>query len=342
MAELIIPTWKYLKELIEAADENLTICSPYFSYSGIGRLFDFLVGTPSLNFWTKISPSDWALGIDDPIELISLLDILRENDHEVHLAANQRLHAKAYLANDHFALIGSANLTGGGFANNIELMVLMRDDEAREAARFIREQVGRNLMTIDINEFRDWVEEVSPMLSSIKIDNDETSNLIGEIQRSLDQVLGYKEPVERYPPQIERYEIDSYVEWLRGNQDLAGAEVLIRRHDNTDGSNLTGHFRQCFYSASNFLQLHPNFVHSLCSELEDLAQDDVFQPDMDLLESWITHIDEFATLRGEHFNYSILRGILPLTLGGTRTGGGGASSTLKRMLPLVAKYIDNS
>jgi len=341
MAEVIIPTWLHLQELVEAAEDNLIVCSPYFSNLGVGRLFDFLIGTPRLYFWTKISPSDWALGIDDPVELITMLDILLEENHEVFLAANQRLHGKAYLADNHLALIGSANLTGGGFANNIELMVLMRDDEARAATRFVREQIGRYLKPVDINGFRYWVEEVGPLLSGIKVDNDETSKLIGDIQRSLDQLLGFREPQEIPPLQIEQVEMDTYVEWLRGNQDLAGTNVLIRRHDNTDGNNLTGHFRQCFYSVCNFLQLNPGYVPNLCSKLEGLDQSDIFQPEGAFFEGWIDHIDDFATFSCEHYSYSILRGILPPGLGGTRTGGGGASSTLKRIFPLVALFLDN-
>ena len=340
MAEVIRPSWQHLQELVEAAEDNLTICTPYFSNLGVGRLFDYISGAPILNFWTKISPSDWAIGIDDPVELLAMLDILLEENHEVILAANQRLHAKAYLADSHLALIGSANLTGGGFANNIELMVLLRDDEAREAARFIREQVGQNLRPLDINGFRNWVEEVSPILPNIRIDNDETSELIGEIQQGLDNLLGFGEREVTVTPEIERTEMDPFVDWLRSNQDLAGVEVLLRRHDNTDGSNLTGHFRQCFYSVYNFLLLHPEHIQYLCLELEQVG-DGIFQPEGAFLESWINHVDEYVFARGENFNYSVLRGILPPTLGGTRTGGGGASSTLKRMFPLVAMFLNN-
>jgi hypothetical protein len=341
MAKIIIPTWEHLHELVDAAEDDLTICSPYFSQLGIRQLFDHLTSEPALNFWTKISPSDWALGIDDPVELLTMLDILLEGDRDVFLAANQRLHAKAYLANNHFALIGSANLTGGGFANNIELMVLLRDDEAREAARFIREQVGRHLIPVEIDKFRDWVEEVSPMLSRIKVDNDETTNLIGEIQHGLDDLLGYGGHEDINLQRITHIEMRHYVEWLRSNRDLPGAKVLIQRHDNTDGNNLTGHFRQCYYAVNLFLQLNPNYINPLCNELELLNEGEIFQPAGVLLDEWMDHIDKFATLSDENFNYSILRGILPPTLGGTRTGGGGASSTLKRMFPLVAMFLDN-
>ena len=69
------------------------------------------------------------------------------------------------------------------------------------------------------------------------------------------------------------------------------------------------------------------------------GRNDIFKPDDELSAYWIRHLDEHATKQGAGWDYAVLRGILPPSLGGTRTGGGGGSSTLKRMLPLVARFL---
>ena len=66
---------------------------------------------------------------------------------------------------------------------------------------------------------------------------------------------------------------------------------------------------------------------------------EVYQPNSLIANAWLEHVDTHATDVGVRYNYSILRGILPPSLGGTRLGGGGGSSTLKRMFPLIARFL---
>ena len=83
-------------------------------------------------------------------------------------------------------------------------------------------------------------------------------------------------------------------------------------------------------------------VRNLSAQLDALGPDELYQFDLPpVLEAWFRHLDEHATDTGPIYSYPTLRGILPPSAGGTREGGGGESSTLKRMLPLVARYREN-
>ena len=115
--------------------------------------------------------------------------------------------------------------------------------------------------------------------------------------------------------------------------------MLIDRYFNSSGQNLGGHFRQSYAAVSHFLQQCSAHIDSLSSGLDSLCPEDVYQPDGNLLDDWIRHLDDHATKSGQGYDYAVLRGILPPNLGGTRLGGGGGSSTLKRIMPLVARFL---
>jgi hypothetical protein len=133
--------------------------------------------------------------------------------------------------------------------------------------------------------------------------------------------------------------MDAYVQWLENNLNLPGAQVLLNRHYNTDGQNLTGHFKQCFYATIGFLTEMPQIKISLVSELGRLQIEDVYQPSEQVAIAWFEYIEKHATDFGDEYDHSVLLRILPPPLGGTVSGGGGGSSTFKRMLPLVALYL---
>jgi hypothetical protein len=65
------------------------------------------------------------------------------------------------------------------------------------------------------------------------------------------------------------------------------------------------------------------------------------EEDANTLDAWQQFLDSNARAKDERLGYSFstLRTILPESLGGYTVGGGGASSTLKRVLPLVARFF---
>jgi hypothetical protein len=191
-------------------------------------------------------------------------------------------------------------------------------------------------------EFREIlrIEAVKPVIDDARRSINNQPEILAPAQAALDVLLGFGDAgvVATREPEID--DLDRFVEWLRRNENLPGADSLIRRHDNTDGQNLTGHFKQCFFGAYRFLQSEPSLTTTVLStSLENLMPDDICDIEQEgLVSHWTSYLDGHATDRSNSYNFSILRGILPPSLGGTRLGGGGGSSTFKRMLPLVARY----
>ena len=335
MAQVIQASWADLKRIVGSARERLLVCSAYYSEDGLGRLFDALPNGPGLTFVSRLSPSDWLNGVADPEALLALLEPLRDEGRETRFIVHPRLHAKAYLADGVRGLVGSANLSSGGFDKNFEIMMDLDQEEAAATDRIIKRETANHGVSLAPVSLREWVDTYRSRIKDLQREEPDAAQL-SDVQRSLDSLLGYggAVAVEEDMPAIK-----DYATWLESNQRLPGAEVLLDRLNNLSGQNLTGHVRQSYYAVVRFLQVSPGHIERLNRELDSLRPKDILQPDDELGADWIRHLDEHATERGEGWDYAVLRGILPSNLGGTRTGGGGGSSTLKRMLPLVARFL---
>ena len=336
MAQVIQASWADFGRIVGSVRDRLLVCSPYYSKDGLDHLFDALPSGPRLTFVSRLSPSDWLNGVSDPAALLALLELLGEDGYDNQFIVHQRLHAKAYLADGARGLVGSANLSSGGFDKNFEIMLDLDEEEAAAADSMIRSEANERGVLIRLAAFREWVKAYEVRVNELRHDEPDAEQL-SDAQRSLDELLGYgqKEAVAEDIPSI-----DDYATWLETNGRLPGAKVLLDRLRNVDGQNLTGHVRQSYYAVVRFAYIFPEHIDRLNEQLASLRRaEDIFQPDEDLVEDWNRHLDEHATDRGAGWDYAVLRGILPPNLGGTRTGGGGGSSTLKRMLPLVARYL---
>jgi hypothetical protein len=337
MPNILTPTWDTMNKVVNDAKERVLICSPYFTTSGIEYLADNFGPAKAFQFWTRITPQDWASGSINPECLITLIDILQDSGRWVEFKVFPRLHAKAYVADYHLALIGSSNLSDGGFGSSLELLVQFKGAEAKPVIKFIDTNISGQLITFPIDAFKGWVAENKPAIDKLQ-DESSLSESLKDVQKSLDNILGYgKRPSQKKFDDSER--MAAYVAWLQKNKNLPGAKVLIERIKNIRGDNLTGHFRQSFYGALGFFINYPENIEVAARGLEKLKSDEIYIFAQDLLEKWIVYFDENATLNGDQFNYAVLRGILPPVVGGTVTGGGGGISTFKRMFPLVARYL---
>lgn len=338
MPQIILPSWNNLKEIVTTAEERVLICSPYYSSSGIGNIFDSIGDANRFQFWTRLSPSDWVAGATSPEDLLALSDLLLQGGRRVELAAFQRLHAKAYAADYSLALIGSANLSDGGFRANLELVVRFEREEALSAITIIEENIAPRLQQINIESFREWIQRFEPTIQQIRTRPDNSAEELQDVQRSLDEILGFgREPQENR--QIEEFSHHDFGQWLDHHHELSGADMLSDRYHNTSGQNLTGHFKQSFYAVLGFLFENEEHINTLITELAQIEPGRVYEINTNVLDSWLEYFNNHATQSGANYNFSILRGILPPSVGGTRYGGGGGISTFKRMLPLVAKYI---
>lgn len=131
-----------------------------------------------------------------------------------------------------------------------------------------------------------------------------------------------------------------FIEWLEDHEELAGARIVLRRHHNVDGQNLTGHVKQSFYGSLAFLKENPDLISGLVQALARLGGEAIYEPPNQIVNRWIDFLDENLEEHTDFYSFRTLVGILPPALGGDRQHGGGGVSTLKRMLPLVAAYLD--
>ena len=338
VAEIISPSWIDFDEVVTAASAELLICTPFYSADGLAHIERNLGNAPVVRFRVRLSPSDWATGISDPNALLNVVGTLQRRNCTVEIGVNQRLHAKAYAADDSLLLLGSSNLTSGGFGNNIELMVRMRGEEVMAAREPLTICLLPNLRTISYDELAQWVATALPVIAKVgEMQDDEASELLIPVQQRLDILLGYGKGRKPAADPTED-DLDAFVTWLREHTDLPGAEMLIARKDNLQ--RLSGKFNQSFYGVYRFLSESPQYTNRLSTELDKMQGDDIFAfDDSEITDAWANHLDEHALDRTPFFSYPTLRGYLTPRLGGTLTGGGGGGSTLKRMMPVVARYL---
>lgn len=332
---LFVPKWSNLQDLLRAATRSVLLCSPYVSTEGIDRVFDFLPSAQpmELRVVTRLSPSDWANGISDPMSLAVLLELYADASWPVELTILQRLHAKVYLVDGQRCLLGSANLSGGGFDSNFELAIADDGQIALAAEKLIADEIAARGRGVKLDDLKAWLRESEAAVKAAADPAQESDALAG-VQRSLDRLLG------RGGGHIEsgakRVELADFVAKLRDNIDLPGAQVVIDRHTNARGDNLTGHVKQSVSAAELFLNSRADLIDACAASLEGIEREAVPVFSDEVVDAWLAFFDDHADYCDEQCDFAVLRGILPPGLGGTRTGGGGGSSTFKRVLPLVA------
>jgi len=339
MPSIYRPTWNHLRAVLSAAAQRALVCSPYITTSGINYLFDALPSRVGLELLTRLSPSDWASGVSDPEALLTLLSLWQSEGNPTSLHVVQRLHAKVYSADDARVIVGSSNLSEGGFDHNIELVVELSGSAAADAIGALRAACSPYARQTSLDALEGWIERSRDAVAGAKAAAAEEPERLSGVQADLDQMLGFgnSSPI---PLAAALTDIGPFVSWLDARRALPGAEVILNRHRNISGQNLTGHVKQCFVGAVRFFQEHPEFVAAVSGALDELSEVEVYSMGAPgLREAWAIHLDEHALDRGESYSYPTLRGILPPSLGGTRQGGGGGISSLKRLLPLVARYL---
>lgn len=333
MPEIIRPSWSDLVEVVESANTKLVICSPFYSADGIERALGYLSDDTALHFWTRLKAHDWARGFADPDELLDWLEMLDSEGIEVNFGISDRLHAKAYATDGGLALLSSANLSEGGFGSNLELAVRFRGEEAAAALRTLERLCEPDIRAMSLEQLRTWVDRHKRTIETVR------ESIVKE--EDLEEILDTGEAESKGIGEPEFSERDEFAAWLERNTTLSGAETLWHQYTNVHGDNLGGHFKQCFFASRRFFNEHPELVEPVSEELRYLGPDDIYQMDEppSLDEKWYEHVEAHAADSSSYYDYSTLRRNLPESRGGVLTSGGGGVGTLKRMLPLVARYM---
>jgi hypothetical protein len=344
LATIILPSWENIEELLGDATESLTICTPFYTEEGLGRLLSKIPPPDHVDFWTRLRLADWLHGSIEPGHLYALLSAWEEAGSTVRLGLNRKLHAKIYLANSSNALVGSANLTSGGFDNNLETMIQFKGEEVNAVRTFVEGTLASRMTTIQLTKFKEWIKEHSEFIEEVRAKrNDQEEEGLAEVQRELDKLLGYgnSELNDHFNKNLDTNSKHEFITWLNSHKDLQGARPLIRYFEGYQ--NRSGHASQCYFGVRRFLEAHPEIkqvLNDYLVEPETIADSNgTYQPSSGIRSVWCDFLDTNATeyIQGV-YDFGVLRGCLPGNLGGYVEGGGGASGILKRELPLVARF----
>lgn len=109
-------------DAFEKAQRQIRIISPFVQASMSKYLVDSAGRGITSQLITRFYREDFIRSVSSLTALKSLITA------GVDIYALKDLHAKLYLFDDNVAIIGSANFTGGGFGNNIELSLYIEDE----------------------------------------------------------------------------------------------------------------------------------------------------------------------------------------------------------------------
>lgn len=258
---------------------------------------------------------------------------------EVELGVYRRLHAKVYAADYTLALVGSANLSEGGFGTNLELAVRFSGEEAVQPIDDLEEACTPILQVMTLEDLRDWVEFSRPTIEEARSVKPQEIEVLEPVQSRLDRILEFGRMDSSRITEPDPSDMEEFVHWLENNFALPGAEYAYDAHYGRN--QYSGHFKQGFFASMRFLSEYRDLRAPLSEELNGLGPDDQYKLNGSprIAEMWQEHLDAHATDKGSHYSYPTLRSILPASLGGTLSGGGGAGPTVQRILPLVARFI---
>ncbi len=336
MTIIVSPRLSNLQNLIHGAHQRLSLFSPFVTDGPLDLLVSSIRRAVTVEIWTRLSPTDWASGVSDPECLSRSLDKLARRGHQVSMQVHQRLHAKAYFADDSQGMIGSANLTNAAFSRNVEVLIAVGSRDVRQARKSLEEALS-NAKAIGLLDLREWVERNRKSIEKVRGDKDRRAEQLAEAQRDLDRRLGFGSKPSRLPWEPSKETMEDFISWLKSNTKLREARMVIERYNNYQF--LSGKAKQTICASFRFLTANPKFISELSKEARKPSGPHLYNPQERITESWINHVNEHATDSSDCYDYSILRGYLTPAFGGTLSGGTGGESTLKRVLPLMALYI---
>lgn len=109
-------------DAFEKAQQRIRIISPFVQETMTRYLADATAKGISSQLITRFYREDFIKSVSS----LTALKNLQTAGADIY--ALKDLHAKLYLFDDNVAIIGSANFTGGGFGNNVELSLYIEDE----------------------------------------------------------------------------------------------------------------------------------------------------------------------------------------------------------------------
>jgi hypothetical protein len=311
------------------------ICTPYYSERGLQLIDPFFDAAEEVEFWTRFSPLDWRAGVADMAALKRRVQSVLDREKIFNIRVSDDLHAKIYAIPDAKVIVGSANLTWPGMTSNIEVVCELTENEAAVFLSLIPKLRSR-LTPVEAGVFVDYIDVAADAVSNSSegpAEEDEEMNAAIDLaEETLRKSLLNTAPEASKVPSLD---IAQFLDFCNRESTDISREVIARHGGK---HNLQGHVKHCFYGSIRFLSQHPEIVDEVAStsgeSLYEFDNPSIRTQWRDFLREHATEIDKERS-----FSFRTLRVYLPPTFGGICTGGGGGSSTLKRVLPVVARMI---
>jgi hypothetical protein len=240
MPTAIIARWDHLRALVRSSRTSFVSFSPYYSREALALLSTSLARTAAIEFWTRLSLHDWAAGAADPPALLATVSEFTAHARPITLLVNQSLHAKAFFSDARLALVGSANLTKGGFENNIELMIQLSGNDARAALDTLKTAAIPRSRQITSDALADWIAKYSRLVERAKQNLRNLSKTLDDNQPDSDSHLGLSD-IGLLDPTQET--LDLFIAWLQKNRSLPGAAYLFELHEDRVVQRRQGHVK---------------------------------------------------------------------------------------------------
>jgi len=315
------------------------ICTPYYTERGLQLLDPFFDAAEEVEFWTRFSPLDWRAGVADMAALKRRVQSVMSRQKKFTLHVSDDLHAKIYSFSNNKVIIGSANLTWPAMTTNIETICELTNADATNLLSFLPNFKSR-LTPVPVDVFVDYVTVAADAISKPSEgpaeEDGDMNAAIALAEDTLRNSLVQKAPKA---PSILPLEIKDFFKYCRREKTDLASEIIDRGLKGKHS--LQGHVKHCYYGALQFLNEHQQFVDEIAATQRESFYN--FE-NPDIRTTWIEFLREHADEIDEErkFYFHTLRVYIPENLGGICSGGGGASSTLKRVLPLVARMLQVS
>ena len=266
------------------------------------------------------SPVEWASGSINPPALQDFIQRHRAICGEVSLFVSPTAHAKIYRgARGYF--VGSANLSVRALSGSTAEILWFENDQPRCGLmdRTLNDY-SQMFKSLDFEQLKEYINKNQKDVDKLK------KKLPAYFQFSEDRIA---DNIVR-PARLGDY--DHFLKWL--SRQKGDAAKLIAERAGGKGQ-LTGHIRQNFFGLRQYFLTNPGKMRLIAKKDPESYS---LSTDYDTAKT----LSDFVTQRAHDegpFKLSTWRTYLPESAGGKPKTGGGTSGNLKRMLPLVARYV---
>lgn len=300
-----------------SASIKYTLATAFYSAA---RLSEFETDAKALDFMVRLNFNDiteWVAGAIAPDALLETWD--RFSDRDVRVFIGRDAHAKVYAGDTDF-LVGSANFTVRGLSGTAhEIMWRESGGAARKRLEESLDRYRKHLRQITREELENFVSANKAKVAALK----------KKTQPHPEAVLP---PLQR-PDRLGDFE--DFKVWLRARKRDPDAQLVLARA-NGDGQ-LSGHIYRGFFGIRQFLIHHPGEWRKLSKVPENVTYRlSANTATRDTLRAFI----EVEAVDEGDLAVDRWRTYLPLWAGGRQTTGGASIGNVNRMLPLMAKYLD--